>query len=113
MKIEAVEYWKAQMSIVCIARSYMSIRVLSAPAAIALFGVMGWLIALERTRQLFAVQFTMNALNIGLDLLFVLGFGWGVEGVAVATAIAEWTGLGLGLWSVDGRTRVCCRATAV
>lgn len=81
-----------------LARGYMSIRVLSAPAAIALYGVMGWLIALERTRQLFAVQFTMNALNIGLDLLFVLGFDWGVEGVATATALAEWTGLGLGLW---------------
>jgi len=81
-----------------LARSYMSIRVLSAPAAIALYGVMGWLIALERTRQLFAIQFTMNALNIGLDLLFVLGLDLGVEGVATATALAEWTGLGLGLW---------------
>ncbi len=81
-----------------LARSYMGVRVFSAPAAIALYGVMGWLIALERTRQLFVVQFTMNAINIGLDLLFVLGFGWGVEGVAIATALAEWTGLGLGLF---------------
>ncbi|MCB1331530.1 MAG: MATE family efflux transporter, partial [Maritimibacter sp.] len=88
----------ATAEVEALARSYMGIRVLSAPAAIALYGVMGWLIALERTRQLFAVQFTMNALNIGLDLVFVLGFDWGVEGVAVATALAEWTGLGLGLW---------------
>lgn len=27
--------------------------------------------------------------NIGLDLLFVAGFGWGVEGAAVATVIAQ------------------------
>ncbi|HCQ64017.1 MAG TPA: MATE family efflux transporter [Rhodobacteraceae bacterium] len=94
----AFEISPATLEVESLARSYMGIRVLSAPAAIALYGVMGWLIALERTRQLFAVQFTMNALNIGLDLLFVLGFGWGVEGVAVATALAEWTGLGLGLW---------------
>lgn len=80
------------------ARSYMGIRIWSAPAMIALYGVMGWLIAQERTRALFAVQFTMNAVNIGLDLLFVLGFGWGVEGVAIATFLAEWSGFALGLW---------------
>ena len=44
----------------------------------------------------------MNGLNVALDLLFVLGFGWGVEGVAVATVIAEWSGLGLGLWLCRG-----------
>ncbi|MCB1336861.1 MAG: MATE family efflux transporter [Maritimibacter sp.] len=81
-----------------LARDYMAVRVWSAPAMIALYGIMGWLIALERTRGLFVVQFAMNAANIVLDLWFVLGLGWGVEGVALATAIAEWSGLGLGLW---------------
>jgi MATE family multidrug resistance protein len=81
-----------------LARSYMRIRIWSAPAMIALYGVMGWLIAQERTRALFGVQFVMNAVNIGLDLLFVLGFDWGVEGVAIATFIAEWSGFGLGLF---------------
>jgi len=37
-------------------------------------------------------------LNILLDLYFVLSLGWGVDGVAWATFIAEWTGLVLGLW---------------
>jgi MATE family multidrug resistance protein len=31
------------------------------------------------------------------ELWFVLGFGWGVAGVASATIIAEWSGLALGL----------------
>ena len=35
-------------------------------------------------------------LNIVLDLLFVIRFGWGVEGAAAATVIAQWvSGLGL------------------
>ncbi|MGR3506729.1 MAG: MATE family efflux transporter [Paracoccaceae bacterium] len=81
-----------------LAADYMRIRVLSAPAAIAIYGVTGWLIALERTRDVLVIQLWMNGANIVLDLWFVLGLGWGVEGVAVATFIAEWSGLALGLW---------------
>ena len=81
-----------------LARQYLQIRVYSAPAAIALYGVTGWLIALERTRAVLVLQLWMNGLNIVLDLWFVLGLGWGVPGVAFATFIAEWTGLALGLW---------------
>ena len=80
------------------ARDYMQIRVFSAPAAIALYGVTGWLIALERTRAVLVIQLWMNGANIALDLWFVLGLGWGVEGVAWATFLAEWGGLALGLW---------------
>ena len=81
-----------------LARDYMQIRVFSAPAAIAIYGVTGWLIALERTRAVLGLQLWMNGVNILLDLWFVLGLGWGVEGVALATFLAEWSGLALGLW---------------
>ena len=43
-----------------------------------------------------AVQLWMNGLNVVLDLWFVLGLGWGVPGVAVASLIAEWSGAGAG-----------------
>lgn len=81
-----------------LARQYMQIRVWSAPATIALYGITGWLIAQERTRAVLVLQLWMNGLNIGLDLWFVLGLGWGVQGVALATFLAEWSGLALGLW---------------
>ncbi|EEB83602.1 MATE family efflux transporter [Roseobacter sp. GAI101] len=81
-----------------LAQSYMGIRVWSAPAAIALYAITGWLIAQERTRAVLVIQVWMNGLNILLDLWFVLGLGWGVEGVAFATFLAEWTGAALGLW---------------
>ncbi|WP_424984397.1 MATE family efflux transporter [Microbulbifer sp. S227A] len=86
-----------------LARGYMTIRVWSAPAAIAMFGITGWLIAQERTRAVLVLQLWMNGLNIALDLWFVLGLGWGVNGVAFATFLAEWSGLALALW--------LCRAT--
>jgi len=85
-----------------LARSYISIRIYSAPAAIALYGLTGWLIAVERTRAVLVLQLWMNGLNVGLDLWFVLGLGWGVPGVSVATFLSEWSGLLLGLWLCRG-----------
>jgi len=81
-----------------LARSYISIRIWSAPFAIALYGITGWLIAQERTRGVLVLQLWMNGLNIGLDLWFVLGLGWGVQGVATATVLAEVSGAMMGLW---------------
>ena len=81
-----------------LAHDYMVIRIWSAPAAIAIYGITGWLIAQERTRGVLLLQLWMNGLNVGLDLWFVLGLGWGVEGVALATFLAEWSGLAMGLW---------------
>ena len=98
--IFAAAFWIAPASaeVEGLARAYMSIRVWSAPAAIAIYGLSGWLIAQERTRAVLMVQLFMNVTNIILDFWFVLGLGLGVEGVAVATLIAEWSGLGLGLY---------------
>lgn len=76
---------------------YLSIRIWGAPATIALYAITGWLIALERTRAVLVLQLVQNGLNVVLDLWFVLGLGWGVPGVALATLIAEYSGLALGL----------------
>ena len=88
----------ASPEVEALARDYMAIRVWSAPAAIGLYGITGWLVAQERTRAVLVLQLWMNGLNILLDLVFVLGLGWGVSGVAFATFLAEWSGLALGLW---------------
>ena len=81
-----------------LAQSYLAIRIWGAPATIGLYAVTGWLIAQERTRAVLVLQLWMNGINVILDLWFVLGLGWGVPGVAIATLIAEWSGLALGLW---------------
>jgi MATE family, multidrug efflux pump len=88
----------ASAEVETMARTYLQIRVWGAPATISLYAVTGWLIAMEKTRGVLVLQLWMNALNVGLDLWFVLGLGWGVGGVAIATLVAEWSGLGLGLW---------------
>ncbi|SFL34463.1 MATE family efflux transporter [Shimia haliotis] len=107
MLIVALQVWlfrgafyvsPASPEVEAMAREYLSIRIWSAPAAIALYGLTGWLIALERGRAVLVIQIWMNGLNILLDLWFVLGLGWGVGGVATATVIAEISGCALALW---------------
>ncbi|WP_425038219.1 MATE family efflux transporter [Primorskyibacter sp. S187A] len=81
-----------------LAREYMAIRIWSAPAAVATFGLSGWLIGQERSGAVMAQQLCINGVNVALSLIFVLGMGFGVAGVAWATFIADWLGLGFGLW---------------
>jgi MATE family multidrug resistance protein len=88
----------ASAEVEALARTYLSIRIWGAPATIGIYALTGWLIAMERARGVLALQLTMNGVNVVLDLVFVLGLGWGVAGVAAATLIAEWSGLLLGLW---------------
>lgn len=69
---------------------YFRIRIWGAPAALALFALMGALIGLRRTRLLLFAQVFLNGLNIALDVWFAGVLGWGAEGVALGTALAEW-----------------------
>ena len=80
-----------------LAGEYLAIRLWSAPAALGGFVVFGWFIGVQNTRAALIVQIAMNGLNIVLDLVFVIGLGWGVAGVAGATVIAEYAGLILGI----------------
>lgn len=92
----------ASETVEALARNYLHIRIWTAPAAIAVYALTGWLVAMERTRDVLVLQLAMNGANILLDVIFVLGFDWGVPGVALATVIAEMLGLGLALWLCRG-----------
>ncbi len=92
----------ASAEVETLARQYLAIRIWGAPAAIAIFALTGWLIGVERTRGVLVMQLWMNGLNVVLDVWFVLGLGWGVQGVAIATLIAEYSGLAMGLWLCRG-----------
>jgi MATE family multidrug resistance protein len=98
----ALQLAPASAEVESLAWTYLSIRIWTAPAAIAVYALTGWLVAMEKTFGVFWVQLVMNGINILLDLLFVLVFDWGVPGVAYATVIAEIAGAALGLWFCRG-----------
>ncbi len=79
------------------ARIYFDVRIWSAPATLGNYVVLGWLIGTQRTSWALAVQAVIASLNIVLNFIFVFGFDWGIAGLAAATAVAEWIGLGLGV----------------
>jgi MATE family multidrug resistance protein len=80
-----------------LAETYFDIRILSAPAALTHYVVAGWFLGRQNARVAVALLLVTNGLNIALDLIFVVGFGWGVAGVAGASVIAEYSAAGLGL----------------
>ena len=85
--------------------TYIAIRIWSAPAALVNYALLGWFIGLGRMRLVLLVQVAMNGLNIILDLVFVLGLGMTVDGVALATVIAEIFGMILSLALAIGVVR--------
>tara|TARA_R100000789_G_scaffold14655_6_gene18162 strand:+ start:11369 stop:12706 length:1338 start_codon:yes stop_codon:yes gene_type:complete len=95
-------YSPATDDVKSLARDYMDIRILSAPAAVAIFGINGWLGAQERTRAMLVLQIWIVSLNVALNLLFVVGWDLGIPGLAWATVCADWTGFALGLWLCRG-----------
>lgn len=84
---------------------YFSIRIWSAPAALVQYAALGFLIGVQRTPAVLGLQLLLNGINITLDLLFVVGMGWGVEGVATASLIGEYSAAVAGVLLVRGTLR--------
>lgn len=80
------------------AADYFSIRIWGAPFILLSYVIIGWLVGMGNVRLALVTQIWMNVLNIILDLVFVLGLGMGVKGVAYATLIAEVSAVVLGAW---------------
>ena len=104
-------------TVVGIVMTPMMLRLMKTPAEVApeqtayltiyFAGVMGLLVynmgsgilrAVGDSRRPFYFLLVSAVLNTGLDLLFVLRFGMGVEGVAYATVIAQGVSAVLTLW---------------
>ena len=80
-----------------LARSYFDIRIWAAPATLANYALLGWFIGLGRTDIGLILQLILNLTNIVLDALFVMSFGWEVQGVALGTLLAEWSATIIGV----------------
>lgn len=82
------------------AQRFLSIRWLSAPASLANLVLLGWLLGVQYARAPVILLVVGNVLNIVLDLWLVMGLHMNVQGAALATVIAEYATLLVGLGMV-------------
>ncbi|MCX8958805.1 MATE family efflux transporter DinF [Erwinia psidii] len=79
---------------------FLNIRWLSAPATLGNLVLLGWLLGVQYARAPVILLVVGNLVNIVLDVWLVMGLKWGVQGAAVATVIAEYSSLAIGLYMV-------------
>ena len=72
---------------------YVGIRLLAVPAAIANMVLLGCIFGRQQMRLAMVQIIFLNLANLALNLVFVLGLGMTIEGVALASVIAQWVGL--------------------
>lgn len=80
--------------------TYFRICIWGAPAVLAQYGFTGWFIGMQNSRYPMYIAIVMNVINIVCSSCFVFLFKMKVEGVALGTVVAQYSGvmMALGLW---------------
>jgi MATE family multidrug resistance protein len=76
--------------------SYFEIHIFGAPAALINLVLLGWMLGMQSAKGPMWHLIVTNCINIVFDVWFVWGLGWGVEGVAIASLIADYSGVVVG-----------------
>lgn len=79
------------------ARRYFLVRIWAAPATLTLYAFTGWFIGMQNSRIPMWIAIVINIVNITVSIAAVRLFGLGVEGVALGTVIAQWSGVVMAL----------------
>jgi MATE family multidrug resistance protein len=89
---------KGETEVEALAMEYFRIRIWAAPAALGQFALLGFFLGMQNARLPMVVLVSTNLINLGCNLLFVLGMDMGSGGVALGTVIAQYTGLLMALF---------------
>jgi putative MATE family efflux protein len=76
------------------AARYLRIASLGVPMALVALAGQGWLRGMSDLRTPLVIVVVANVANVALELLFVYGFDWGLDGSAWGTVLAQ---LGMGI----------------
>ncbi|MDO5447387.1 MAG: MATE family efflux transporter [Prevotellaceae bacterium] len=80
-----------------LAVNYFFIRIWAAPATLTLMALRGWFVGMQDTMSSMLTDLTVNAINIVASIVLTLGIGkwhgFGFNGIAIGTVIAQYSGL--------------------
>ncbi len=77
---------------------YFDIRIYSAPAVLALYGLNGWFLGMQNAKYPMIVTIVHNLLNIVLNIFFIQVLDMHVDGVAYGTLISTYMALALAVY---------------
>ena len=78
-------------------REWFTLRMLSGPAALANYAILGFLLGRGQARMGLLLQALINGINIVLCIVFGLWMAGGIAGIALATVVGETVGALAGL----------------
>lgn len=76
---------------------YFRIRIFAAPASIVLFVINGWLFGVHKSKVALYLALLINTVNIALSYVLVKFYDLGIEGAAIGTLVAQYSGLLIGV----------------
>lgn len=85
-----------------LSRRYFSILIWGAPAMLGTYAMSGWFLGMQNSRVIMWTSLTVNIVNIVASLVLVYVVHLKIEGVAMGTLIAQWTGLAMSAFFLRG-----------
>lgn len=82
------------------AAEYFNIRIWDAPATILLYVIMAWFFGNQNAIIPFIITLVVNVVNITLSIYFVKFMDMGIQGVALGSVIANYSGMAFGLFVI-------------
>ena len=108
-----LEVMGANPEVLDAALGYLRIRALALPAVLIVLVSHGMFRGHQDTRTPLLVTIGLNVVNLVLDPILIFGFDWGLDGAAIATVIAQWSGAAAFLWLIFPGRRLPVRLAGI
>lgn len=105
--IAAIGEWfmNAEQPVTTVMGLYIRIRLMSAPAALINYAILGYLVGRGNAALGLFLQLLLNGMNMGISIFLGLYLGWGIAGVAWGTVCGEVAAMIAGMTILFGRFR--------